>query len=266
MEGAEQGIRPVAMSTRPGMSVRRPPIRSISAAETPSDIGDAERNRQEGQTDLDRVVVQDLLQVQRAEEEHPEHPGHHQHLDEVGARHGRRAKHAQRHQRIGHAGLAGDEPGQQGDGEGAEADRVQRAPRVAARLDDRVDGEHQRTDEQDRAGHVRAVMQADALIGGNAAPRQHGGEDPDREVDEEDPVPAEALGEDAAGQQSDGPARRGDEAVDADRLRPIPRLGTSSRSSRGSRPRSSRRRCPGRSARPRGPPGCRRRRTAARPR
>ena len=45
--------------------------------------------------------------------------------------------------------------------------------------------------------------------------------DADRQVDQEDPVPADRLGQDAAGEQADRAAGRGDEAVDADRFRLI---------------------------------------------
>ena len=48
---------------------------------------------------------------------------------------------------------------------------------------------------------------------------EDGGGDADRQVDEEDPVPADRLGQDAAGEQADRRARGRDEAVDADRLR-----------------------------------------------
>ena len=47
----------------------------------------------------------------------------------------------------------------------------------------------------------------------------------DRQVDEEDPVPADRLREHATGQEPDGGAGRRDEAVDADRGRALARLG-----------------------------------------
>ena len=43
-------------------------------------------------------------------------------------------------------------------------------------------------------------------------------------VDEEDPVPVDGLGDDAAQQEADRCTGRGDEAVDADRPRPLPGL------------------------------------------
>ena len=48
---------------------------------------------------------------------------------------------------------------------------------------------------------------------------------PDRQVDEEDPVPAEEVGEDPAGEHADHAAAREHEAEDAHRLRTIRRLG-----------------------------------------
>ena len=53
---------------------------------------------------------------------------------------------------------------------------------------------------------------------------QQADREPDREVDDEDPVPADRLGEHAAGEQSDRGTGGGDERVDADRLRLLPRL------------------------------------------
>ncbi len=52
----------------------------------------------------------------------------------------------------------------------------------------------------------------------------HGGGDTDRDVYEEDPVPADRLGQDPAGQQADRAPGGGDEAVDPDRLRLFLRL------------------------------------------
>ena len=68
--------------------------------------GDAECQRQERETDLDRVVAEHVLEVQRAQEEHAEQPGDQGHLDQVGRRDIPRAEHAQRHQRVGGRCLA----------------------------------------------------------------------------------------------------------------------------------------------------------------
>ena len=49
--------------------------------------------------------------------------------------------------------------------------------------------------------------------------------DPDREVDEEDPLPAEHVRENSAEQDPDAPAAGGDEPEDAHRLGALGRLG-----------------------------------------
>ena len=58
----------------------------------------------------------------------------------------------------------------------AEPERAARAPAVVGRrLDDRVDAEHQRARDQDRARDVGAVAEADALVAVEQPQRQHGG-------------------------------------------------------------------------------------------
>ncbi len=100
-----------------------------------------------------------------------------------------------------------------------------RAPAVLADADDRVHAEHQSDRAQHGARDVGAGGQAEARLRGHEAQGEHRGGDPDRDVDEEDPVPGDGLGQRAAGQQADRPARGGDEAVDADRLGLLARLG-----------------------------------------
>ena len=75
------------------------------------------------------------------------------------------------------------------------------------------------------ARQVGALAQADALVGGQQPAAEYPGRDAHRDVDEEDPVPVDGLGEHAAGKQADRAARRGEcERVDADRLRLLPGL------------------------------------------
>ena len=126
---------------------------------------------------------------------------------------------------------------------------------VAGRFDDREDAEHQRDRDQHRAGEVGALVQADPVRSRPAA-ATIGDEDADRQVDDEDPVPADRLGDDAAGDQPDRASGGGDEREDADRFRLVPAgSGTSSRSCRGSPRRPARRRPPARSARRSASPG-----------
>ena len=107
---------------------------------------------------------------------------------------------------------------QQRDRDRPEAQRMRAPPTVGARLDDRVDRQHQRTDEQHRTRCVRAPLEADSAVIRQQSGGEHAGRDPDRDVDEEDPVPVDRLRQDAAGQQADRAAGRGHEAVDPDRL------------------------------------------------
>ena len=130
-----------------------------------------------------------------------------------------RAEDPQRHERRGRRRLTDHEGDQQRDRDRAEGQRRARAPAVLGRrLDHRVDEQHQRAGDQHGARDVGPARKAGALVVGQQAHRQHGGDDPDRHVDEEDPVPVDGVGQHTAGQQADRAARRGDEGEDADRL------------------------------------------------
>ena len=64
-----------------------------------------------------------------------------------------------------------------------------------------------------------------ARLGGQEQRRQHDGRDPDRDVDEEDPRPAQVRGQHAAEQHADGRAGAGSGAVDPEREVPLAALG-----------------------------------------
>ena len=145
---------------------------------------------------------------------------------DVGAGDVARAEDPQRHDRVRGLRFAHDEPNQQRQGDGSETERLRIGPALLCRgLDDRVHAEHQRGGDQQRAGRVGALVEADALVALDQPRGEERGRDRDRDVDEEDPVPADRLGEDAAGEQPDRATGRGDEGVDADRLRLLPGLG-----------------------------------------
>ncbi len=91
--------------------------------------------------------------------------------------------------------------------------------------EDRVDAEHQPGGEEHGAGNVGALLHPDPLAVVDQPQREERGRDADREVDEEDPVPIDRLGEEATGQEPDRAAGDGDEGVHADRLRLLARLG-----------------------------------------
>ncbi len=179
----------------------------------------------EREADLERAVAEDVLHVESAEEELAEEPDDEQPHDEVRPGDVARPKEAQRHQRVGDPGLAEDERGEQSDRDRAEDERLGRAPALLAGLEQRVDAEHQARRQQRGAGDVGALAEADPRLVLDEAHREQRDRDPDRDVDEEDPMPVDRLGEHAAGEQADRGARGGDEAEDADRLRLLARLG-----------------------------------------
>ena len=75
---------------------------------------------------------------------------------------------------------------------------------------------------RDRAGDVEAALGRRRAAGRAAgASVEHEDGDPDRQVDEEDPVPVERVGEHAAEQDADAAAAGIDEAEDAHRLRAL---------------------------------------------
>ena len=102
---------------------------------------------------------------------------------------------------------------------------MRRAPAVIGGLDDRVDAHHQRRDDQAGTRQVGPFGDADATVALQVAQGERAGDDRDRQVDDEDPVPIDRLGDRAAGEQADRAARGGDERVDADRFRLLPGLG-----------------------------------------
>ena len=117
-----------------------------------------------------------------------------------------------------------DERGEQEDADCGQAERARRAPAERLGLDDRVDEHHQARGHQHRADDVeRACALGLGLV--DQAPRQDRRGGADRHVDEEDPLPAERLGEDAAEQQADCAAARGDRAPHAQRLGALRALG-----------------------------------------
>jgi hypothetical protein len=136
-----------------------------------------------------------------------------------------RFEEAQRHQRVGDPALAQQKGDQQGERDQQAADRARVDPAPFGDLQDREDAEHQGEGHEGGAGEVGAFLQPDALGVVDQAQRQPADQHPDRQVDDEDEVPGDRLGEDAAEQQADRAARRGDEAVDADRFRLLGAVG-----------------------------------------
>ena len=131
----------------------------------------------------------------------------------------------ERHQRRADARLDQQEEREQCNCSGQQAERLRRPPAVLVAVDDRVHGQHQRGRHGHRTGDVELPGARLALAARQQPERQEHDGDADRQVDEEDPVPVERVGQYAAEQHADGAAARGDEAEDAHRLRPVGRLG-----------------------------------------
>src|SRR5205814_1545538 len=69
-----------------------------------------------------------------------------------------------------------------------------------------------------------AFAQPDPAVGLEQAGGQQRGRHPDRKIDEKDPVPANGLGNQAAGEEADGRAGGGDEGEDAEGPGSFPRF------------------------------------------
>ena len=131
----------------------------------------------------------------------------------------------ERHQGRAHPQLDREEQRQQRGRDREHPERPGGRPTVLVSVHDGVDGEHQRGRHDQRARDVEPSRCRRAARGGQQAQREEEDRDTDGQVDEEDPVPAERVGEDAAEQDADRPAARRDEAEHAHRLRPLGRLG-----------------------------------------
>jgi hypothetical protein len=132
-----------------------------------------------------RAVAEDVLDVERGEEEHSEHAGEHAQKRGVADDQGTDAQDAQPHQRRVTAALDGDERGQQHERRAAESQGACRTPAVGLRLDDRVHKHDQPAGDRGRAGKVIGAACAVQSRLGHVAQRQHDRGQADRHVDEE---------------------------------------------------------------------------------
>ena len=97
-------------------------------------------------------------------------------------------------------------------------DRASRSPADVGRLRDRVDEQREPAGDAERADRVEAPVAEVGVALGNDPRREREHERSDRDVDEEDPLPAEVLREDAAEEHADRGARAAERAPDAERL------------------------------------------------
>src|SRR4029079_4122623 len=161
-----------------------------------------QRQRQETQSRLQRGVAEDVLHVERQEQEDRENPRRQAEGDDRDAGERRIAEQGHVEHRVPAMDLDQDERDQQrrGGGQAGDDDRAAPALRVAA--DQPEDEEEQGGREGDETGPVDRLGLGppglDELGLGDEDRR-----DPDRDVDEEDPLPAEAVGDDSADERAD---------------------------------------------------------------
>ena len=131
--------------------------------------------RQEGEADLQRVVSEHELEVERGDEEPGEHGGGPEDADDIRRCDIALPEQAERHQRCADPRLDAQENRQKRPGSGEQADRLDRSPAGLVAVHDRVDGKQQRGRHGDRAGNVEARRNGLAAAGGqqNEAEREH---------------------------------------------------------------------------------------------
>ena len=168
---------------------------------------DRQRHRQEGDAGPDRGVAEHLLQVQRHEVPHGEDRRAEHEDDDVGGGQHPRREDLQRHERPARVALDDDEGDEQRQPGARHQQRLRRGPAVDVGAHDRVGEDDEARRDADGARHVELAL----ARGGAGALRDqaHGGDrgdDADRDVDEQDPLPAEQVGEDAADEHAGGAA------------------------------------------------------------
>ena len=189
------------------------------------DVGrDHDGQREPGERDaaLHRRVVEDVLQVERQDEELRERHRTDDRHRAVRRRQRPRAEDPHRQQRGRRAQLDQDERGHESSGRRQQAQGPIRAPAVGRRARHRVDEQHQPGRDRQRAGDIEvAVGQVRAALTEQHR-RQNDGRDADRNVDEEDPGPAQVRREQPAEQDAGGGAAPRGRAVDPEREIPFP--------------------------------------------
>ena len=181
---------------------------------------DAEREGQEGEPCFERRVVQHALQVVAQEDEHGEEPGAREQGGEERTAPVPVADHPERQQRVAGLRLEEHERREEDDGDDQQHDGHRGAPAVALRLGEAVDEADQAQRREQRSGHVvPGRARGPALV--HDEDRPDGGEDGDRDVDQQAPAPRDVLGEHAPEQDADRSPGTRDGAVGTERLGPL---------------------------------------------
>ncbi len=138
--------------------------------------------------------------------------------DDVGGAQGAAGVDPQGHQRSsGESALDGDERAQHGDPADDQGQRRCRAPAGGVGADDAEDEQAEADRRRQGAGQVERAGAGGVPPLGQQALRGDGGDQADRDVDEQDPAPGQRAGEDAAEQDPGRSAGAAHGAPDADR-------------------------------------------------
>ena len=180
------------------------------------------------------VVAPDLGEEEHVAQEHRVEPDREGERGGVRPAERARAEQVEVEQRVRHPRAAQDEGHHQGDGERRGRQEGRAPPPPLLGLHDRVGARRQAGREQDGAEGVRHPSRVRlATLGQHPQPERQA-DQPDGQVDEERPAPAEVLDDQGAQRRSGRAGDRTDRAPDGDRHRdPVPREGLQHQRERG---------------------------------
>jgi AAA ATPase domain len=180
--------------------------------------GDEQRHRGPGESanaGLQRAVAQHQLQELGEQEHRSEHPEVHRQRGGVGGGEGAIAEEAHGQHRRRGAQFPCDESDQRGNPQTGCADDLRAEPPGGVAAHERPDDPEQTGAGEADAGQVDGLVGAVAL--GELGAGEGKGEKPDRDVEPEDPLPADALRDGAADERSDRDREALDPAPGAER-------------------------------------------------
>ena len=182
---------------------------------------DRERERQVRRAGLQRGVVQNLLHVQREQEELREDGRTREKRGHVRARQRAQPEDPHRQERCGRPQLDDHEGGDERRRCGEQAGGGGRCPAMLARPGQRVDEQHEAARDRAGSGRVEVAMIEIRAALAQQQRRQNEHDRARRHVDEEDPRPAERARQQAAEQHARGCTASRDGAPDAEREIPL---------------------------------------------
>jgi hypothetical protein len=179
------------------------------------------RDRQEQQPGAQGAVPLQMLQVERAEEEHRDHQRGRDQDQERPGDHRPAGQDPQIHQRCPHGSLHEGEYGVQHDSAGQGAEGGDGEPAPVAGVDQRVDGGARTRRDEDRAGHVEASARPVRQVRRQGPAQDHEHDQADRYVDVEDPLPSGSGGQDATEEHAGRGPAAAERRPDAECLVPL---------------------------------------------